>query len=93
MEIYVELSKRTLEKIQNRTIDFTLPYGVELLGNSKGRYLYFECDNSVVDNFKDFLDDRGINWQENEKFIAKVDKKEEKIRKQKAIEKRINRMI
>ena len=62
LEIYAEVSKRHTEEINN----WKLPDGVEMSRKSNSGACFFECDDeSSKEDLIDFLDGRGIPWQEN----------------------------
>lgn len=63
MEIYAEISHKTLQEIEGLGNDFILPPGVQMHRKQGSRACYFECDENTKDDLIGFLDDNRISWQ------------------------------
>ena len=65
MELYIEISHGMLKKIESGKFKLSLPDGVEIIGKEGNRGFYLSCEETEFDELRDYLDDNGINWQEN----------------------------
>lgn len=64
MEIYAEISNKLASQI-DRGIKFCVPDGVT--ANKLGRRSYiFHCDEHMKEELVDFLEAKGISWQDND---------------------------
>jgi len=67
MEIYAEITKKILNAVEKDGYKLTLPSGVSLRRKKGSRACYIECvDDEVKEELIDFLEQSGINWQEND---------------------------
>jgi hypothetical protein len=64
MDIYAEMSLSMMKKIATGKTKLNFPDGVTVIGQERGRGLHLYCDDSMGDELKEFLDQNGINWQE-----------------------------
>jgi len=64
MEIYAEISKRLAKQIENGA-KFYLPDGVAVQKVGKRAY-FFDCDENTKGELINFLEGKGISWQEND---------------------------
>ena len=65
MEAYTEISNKLLHKIEQEGYNLNVPSGVTIKRKQGSRVCYFECDDSIKNELIDFLDDNGINWQDD----------------------------
>jgi hypothetical protein len=67
MELYAELTRKQLKRMEDGDTMFALPSGLSLRRKKGSRACYFEAeDEFLIDQLKDHLDSLGINWQEND---------------------------
>jgi len=75
MEIYAELTKKSLYEIEVLGKDFILPDGVKWQRKWGSRGFYLECDEDNQIELVNFLDKNKVNWQilgkDNEKGVIK----------------------
>jgi len=70
MDFYAEITKKQLLEIENGTMSFLMPSGVELVRDKNSRGCYFSCDDEAAkEQLIDMLDDKGISWQEDDDEI------------------------
>jgi len=66
MEIYAELTRKQLIKIESGEMKFVLPSELSMIRRNGSRACFFETeDDYQLEQFKNNLDNLGINWQDN----------------------------
>jgi len=64
MDIYVEISLSLMKKIASGRSKLSFPEGVTIVGKERARGFHLYCGDDMAKELKDFLDENGINWQE-----------------------------
>ena len=75
MEIYAEISRKLQMQIDAGETILLFPYGVKYRRKAGSRVLNIECDDDILGEVTDILDDRGISFQHDD--IKKKESKEE----------------
>jgi len=63
MEIYAEISQKTLKEIEEEGRDFIWPEGVKWSRRWGSRACFLECEEDNKDILIDFLDSKRVLWQ------------------------------
>lgn len=63
-EIYTELSRKQLKKIQSGELYICLPDGVKMINKNGSRSLYFYCeDENIFTQLVEGIEGSGLNWE------------------------------
>lgn len=82
MEIYAELSQKTLHEIEEIGVDLIVPSGVKWSRKWGSRGCYFEFDEDKKDELIDFLNSNRIAWQFVSENLEGSKKQQEKQKKE-----------
>lgn len=82
MEIYAEISRKMLGKIESGS-GLNLPSNIYINRKQGSRACYFECDESHKNDLISFLDNNGMSWQIMSEEISEPEIKEDKYNKNK----------
>jgi len=67
MEIYAEISRKQLQKVQGGTMKLPVSAGITCKRKEGSRCCYFEVDTqSAFQQLEDYLDGAAILWQIND---------------------------
>jgi hypothetical protein len=64
MDIYVELSRKQLQRLNDGDWKMDLPGDVTVTRKARACYLEVDDNKELIRSVEDVLDDLGVSWQE-----------------------------